>query len=66
MRPFDQRNKILINFAQDWCGRTNADMSYQLLPIQLNQKLQERGQSCKLTVVNLAMAASHMRNWTML
>ena len=46
--------------AQGWGGRTNADMFYQLLPIQLNQKLQERGQSCKLTVVNLAMAASHI------
>jgi lysophospholipase L1-like esterase len=63
--PAKQDNEIRIvltggSTAQGWGGRTNADMFYQLLPTQLNQKLQERGQSCKLTVINLAMAASHI------
>jgi lysophospholipase L1-like esterase len=44
--------------AQGWGGRTNADMFYQLLPARLTQELQEHGQNCKVTVVNLAMGAS--------
>src|SRR5580704_6207675 len=44
--------------AQGWGGRTNADMFYQLLPARLTQELQEHGQNCKVTVVNLAMASS--------
>lgn len=46
--------------AQGWGGRTNADMFYKLLPVRLDQRLREGGQSCKVTVINLAMAASHI------
>ena len=46
--------------AQGWGGRTNADMFYQLLPAKLTQYLQERGQNCKVTVVNLAMGSSQI------
>ena len=46
--------------AQGWGGRTNADMFYQLLPAKLTQELQEHGQNCKVTFVNLAMGASYI------
>jgi hypothetical protein len=46
--------------AQGWGGRTNADMFYQLLPAKLTQQLQEHGQNCKVTVVNLAMGSSQL------
>ncbi len=46
--------------AQGWGGRTNADMFYQLLPTRLTQELQEHGQNCKVTVVNLAMGSSQI------
>ena len=63
--PPKQDNEIRIvltggSAAQGWGGRTNADMFYQLLPTKLNQALQEHGQNCKVTVVNLAMGASHI------
>jgi hypothetical protein len=58
--PPKQDNEIRIvltggSAAQGWGGRTNADMFYRLLPTKLSQELQERGQNCKVTVVNLAM-----------
>ena len=61
--PHKQDNEIRIvltggSAAQGWGGRTNADMFYQLLPTKLNQELQERGQNCKVTVVNLSMGSS--------
>src|SRR6202142_3720858 len=46
--------------AQGWGGRTNADMFYQLLPAKLTQDLQEHGENCKVTVINLAMASSQI------
>jgi hypothetical protein len=46
--------------AQGWGGRTNADMFYELLPTKMTQQLQEHGQNCKVTVVNLAMGSSHL------
>src|SRR5580692_1085391 len=46
--------------AQGWGGRTNADMFYQLLPAKLIQELQEHGQNCRVTVINLAMASSQI------
>src|SRR6202158_1833129 len=60
--PPKQDNEIRIvltggSAAQGWGGRTNADMFYRLLPTKLNQELQEHGQNCKTTVVNLAMGA---------
>jgi hypothetical protein len=63
--PLKQDNEIRIvltggSTAQGWGGRTNADMFYRLLPIKLSQELKERGQNCKVTVVNLAMASSHI------
>ena len=63
--PPKQDNEIRIvltggSAAQGWGGRTNADMFYQLLPTRLTQELQEHGQNCKVTVVNLAMGASHI------
>jgi hypothetical protein len=63
--PPKQDNEIRIvltggSAAQGWGGRTNADMFYQLLPTKLSHELQERGQNCKVTVVNLAMASSHI------
>jgi hypothetical protein len=63
--PPKQDNEIRIvliggSAAQGWGARTNADMFYQLLPTKLSQELQERGQNCKVTVVNLAMASSHI------
>ena len=63
--PPKQNNEIRIvltggSAAQGWGGRTNADMFYRLLPTKLTQELQERGQKCKVTVVNLAMASSHI------
>ena len=63
--PPKQDNEIRIvltggSTAQGWGGRTNADMFYQLLPPKLTQELQERGQNCKVTVVNLAMGSSHI------
>jgi hypothetical protein len=63
--PPKQNNEIRIvltggSTAQGWGGRTNADMFYMLLPTKLGQELQERGQNCKVTVVNLAMASSHI------
>jgi lysophospholipase L1-like esterase len=61
--PLKQDNEIRIvltggSAAQGWGGRTNADMFYQLLPTKLTQELQERGQNCKVTVVNLSMGSS--------
>jgi len=35
-------------------------MFYKLLSIELDQRLKDSGQRCKVTVVNLAMAASHI------
>jgi hypothetical protein len=63
--PPKQDNEIRIvltggSTAQGWGGRTNADMFYQLLPTKLTQGLQEHGQNCKVTVVNLAMASSQI------
>ena len=63
--PPKQDNEIRIvltggSAAQGWGGRTNADMFYQLLPTKLNQELQEHGQDCKVTIVNLAMASSQI------
>jgi len=63
--PPKQDNEIRIvltggSTAQGWGGRTNADMFYQLLPTKLNQELQEHGQNCKVTVINLAMASSQI------
>src|ERR1700692_1944935 len=63
--PPKQDNEIRIvltggSAAQGWGARTNADMFYRLLPTKLSQELQERGQNCKVTVVNLAMASSHI------
>ena len=63
--PPRQDNEIRIvltggSTAQGWGGRTNADMFYQLLPTKLNQELQEHGQNCKVTVINLAMASSQI------
>jgi hypothetical protein len=63
--PPKQDNEILLvltggSTAQGWGGRSNADMFYQLLPTKLTQELQERGQNCKVTVVNLAMGASQI------
>ena len=63
--PPKQDNEIRIvltggSTAQGWGGRTNADMFYQLLPAKLNQELQEHGQNCKVTVINLAMASSQI------
>ena len=60
-----QDNEIRIvltggSAAQGWGGRTNADMFYQLLPTKLSQELKEHGHNCKVTVVNLAMGASHI------
>jgi lysophospholipase L1-like esterase len=46
--------------AQGWGGRTNADMFYRLLPTRLTQELQEHGQNCKVTVVNLAMGSTQI------
>ena len=63
--PPKQDNEIRIvltggSAAQGWGGRTNADMFYRLLPTKLTQELQEHGQNCKVTVVNLAMGSSHI------
>jgi hypothetical protein len=63
--PPKQDNEIRIvltggSTAQGWGGRTNADMFYRLLPTKLTQELQEHGQNCKVTVVNLAMGSSHI------
>jgi hypothetical protein len=63
--PPKQDNEIRIvltggSTAQGWGGRSNADMFYELLPAKLSQELQERGQNCKVTVVNLAMGSSHI------
>jgi len=63
--PLKQDNEIRIvltggSAAQGWGGRTNADMFYRLLPTKLTQQLQQRGQNCQVTVVNLAMASSHI------
>jgi hypothetical protein len=63
--PPKQNNEIRFvltggSTAQGWGARTNADMFYRLLPTKLSQELQERGQNCKVTVVNLAMASSHI------
>jgi hypothetical protein len=63
--PPKQNNEIRIvltggSTAQGWGARTNADMFYRLLPTKLSQELQERGQNCKVTIVNLAMASSHI------
>src|SRR3984957_9666223 len=63
--PPKEDNEIRIvltggSTAQGWGGRTNANMFYQLLPTRLTQDLRERGQNCKVTVVNLAMGASHI------
>jgi lysophospholipase L1-like esterase len=63
--PPKQDNEIRIvltggSAAQGWGGRTNADMFYKLLPAKLTQELQEHGQNCKVTVVNLAMGASQI------
>ena len=63
--PPKQDNEIRIvltggSTAQGWGGRTNADMFYQLLPAKLNQELQQHGQNCKVTVINLAMGSSHI------
>jgi lysophospholipase L1-like esterase len=63
--PPKQDNEIRIvltggSTAQGWGGRSNADMFYELLPAKLNQGLQERGQNCKVTVINLAMGSSHI------
>jgi lysophospholipase L1-like esterase len=46
--------------AQGWGGRTNADMFYRLLPARLDQELQEHGQNCKVTVINLAMGSTQI------
>jgi hypothetical protein len=46
--------------AQGWGGRTNADMFYRLLQTKLEQELQEHGQHCKVTVVNLAMGSTQI------
>jgi len=46
--------------AQGWGGRTNADMFYKLLPVGLTQRLQEGGENCSVTLVNLAMGSSHI------
>ena len=35
-------------------------MFYELLPAKLTRDLQERGQNCKVTLVNLAMGSSHI------
>jgi hypothetical protein len=61
--PPKQDNEIRIvltggSAAQGWGGRTNAEMFYQLLPTKLNQELRAHGQSCKVTVINLAMGSS--------
>jgi hypothetical protein len=63
--PPKQDNEIRIvltggSTAQGWGGRTNADMFYQLLPTKFNQELQEHGQNCKVTVINLVMASSQI------
>jgi hypothetical protein len=63
--PPKQDNEIRIvltggSAAQGWGGRTNADMFYRLLPNKLNQELQEHGQNCKVTIVNLAMGSSQI------
>jgi lysophospholipase L1-like esterase len=63
--PPKQNNEIRIvltggSTAQGWGGRTNADMFYQLLPTRLTHELQENGQNCKVTVVNLAMGSSQI------
>jgi hypothetical protein len=63
--PPKEDNEIRIvltggSAAQGWGGRTNADMFYQLLPTRLTQELQEHGQNCKATVVNLAMASTQI------
>ena len=63
--PPKQDNEIRIvltggSTAQGWGGRSNADMFYELLPAKLNRELQERGQNCKVTLVNLAMGSSHI------
>jgi hypothetical protein len=63
--PPKEDNEIRIvltggSAAQGWGGRTNADMFYQLLPTRLTQELQEHGQNCKVTVVNLAMASTQI------
>jgi hypothetical protein len=63
--PPKQDNEIRIvltggSAAQGWGGRTNADMFYRLLPAKLDEELLAHGQSCKVTIVNLAMAASHI------
>jgi hypothetical protein len=63
--PPKQNNEIRIvltggSTAQGWGGRSNADMFYRLLPTKLNQELQEHGQNCKATIVNLAMASSQI------
>jgi hypothetical protein len=63
--PPKQDNEIRIvltggSAAQGWGGRTNADMFYRLLPTELTQQLQQHGQNCKVTIVNLAMASSQI------
>jgi hypothetical protein len=63
--PPKQNNEIRIvltggSTAQGWGGRSNADMFYRLLPTKLNQELEEHGQNCKATIVNLAMASSQI------
>jgi hypothetical protein len=63
--PPKQDNEIRIvltggSTAQGWGGRSNADMFYELLPAKLNRELQDRGQNCKVTLVNLAMGSSHI------
>jgi hypothetical protein len=63
--PPKQDNEIRIvltggSTAQGWGGRSNADMFYELLPAKLSRELQERGQNCKVTVVNLAMGSSYI------
>jgi hypothetical protein len=63
--PPKQDNEIRIvltggSAAQGWGGRTNADMFYRLLPAKLTQQLQQRGQNCKVTIVNLAMGGSQI------
>ena len=63
--PPKQDNEIRIvltggSTAQGWGGRSNADMFYELLPAKLTRELQERGQNCKVTLINLAMGSSHI------
>jgi hypothetical protein len=63
--PPKEDNEIRIvltggSAAQGWGGRTNADMFYRLLPTKLSQELQEHGQNCKVTVVNLAMGSTQI------